>query len=40
MRHSRSQEEAMRRQLALKRPHLEGDDIKEVQRKLGMREAR
>jgi len=27
----------MRRQLALKRPHLEGDDIKEVQRKVGMR---
>ena len=26
----------MRRQLALKRPHLEGDDVKDVQRKLGM----
>ena len=29
----------MRRQLALKDPHLEGDDIKEVQRKLGFRGA-
>jgi biotin carboxyl carrier protein len=27
----------MRRQLALKKPHLKGDDIKEVQRKLGLR---
>ncbi len=25
----------MRRQLALKRPHLEGDDVKDVQKKLG-----
>ena len=27
----------MRRQLALKNPHLEGDDVKEVQRKLGLK---
>jgi murein DD-endopeptidase MepM/ murein hydrolase activator NlpD len=27
----------MRRQLALKKPHLKGDDIKEVQRKLGLK---
>ncbi len=27
----------MRRQLALKKPHLKGEDIKEVQRKLGMK---
>lgn len=27
----------MRRQLALKKPHLEGEDVKEVQRKLGLK---
>ena len=27
----------MRRQLALKNPHLEGEDVKEVQRKLGLK---